>query len=81
MKLTSEANCDKWFILFLHRVFYICNMPNWFIILLLSSVSLLVFCLVIAFIIERRLAKSPNIGNLSIFLLGSVSSRMFLLGL
>lgn len=55
-------------------------MPNWFIILLLSSVSLLVFCLVIAFVIER-LAKSPNIGNLSIFLLGSVSSRTFLLGL
>lgn len=68
------------FILFLDRVFYICNMPNWFIILLLSSVSLLVFCLVIAFVIER-LAKSPNIGNLSIFLLGSVSSRTFLLGL
>lgn len=77
VKLIMTNGC----ILLLDRVFYICNMPNWFILLLLSSVSLLVFCLVISFIIERRLAKSSNIANLSIFLLGSMSSRTFLLGL
>lgn len=58
------------------RVYYICTMPNWFIVLLLSSVYLLVFCLVISFIIER-LAKSPIIAYVSFFLLSSVISGTF----